>query len=125
LISITAAVLGGTALTGGRATFIGTAVASVLLALIISALPFLGLSAEHGLIITGVLVLLGIVLFQLSDLKELAKRNYKRARRRIVGSRPPKVAEIPEMYPTGVDFAAAGPCSRWIRRSATSRPRTS
>ncbi len=118
LISITAAVLGGTALTGGRATFIGTAVASVLLALIISALPFLGLSAEHGLIITGVLVLFGIVLFQLSDLKELAKRNYKRARRRIVGSRPPKVAEIPEMYPTGVDFAVA-PTGRILLRAGT------
>ena len=45
--------------------------------------------------IIGVLVLLGIVLFQLGDIKELAKRNYKRARRLVVGSRPPKAAEIP------------------------------
>ncbi len=56
--------LGGAALSGGRATFIGATVASVLVALIIAALPFLGLSAEHGMVITGVLVLLGIVLFQ-------------------------------------------------------------
>ncbi|MGZ8582197.1 MAG: amidohydrolase family protein [Actinomycetota bacterium] len=102
--SITAAVLGGAALSGGRATFLGALVASVLLALIISALPFLGLSAEHGLIIIGVLVLLGIVLFQVGDLKELVKRNYKRARRLAIGSRPPKQAEIPDLYPSGVDF---------------------
>jgi cytosine/adenosine deaminase-related metal-dependent hydrolase/ribose/xylose/arabinose/galactoside ABC-type transport system permease subunit len=107
LASITAAVLGGAALSGGRATFLGTTVASVLLALIITALPFLGLSAEHGLIITGVLVLIGIVLFQVGDLKELVKRNYKRARRLVIGSRPPRAAEIPQLYPAGTDFAVA------------------
>lgn len=104
LASITAAVLGGAALTGGRATFIGASVASVLLALILTALPFLGLSTEYGQIITGVLVLLGIVLFQIGDLKELVKRNYKRARRLAMGSRPPKVAELPALYPAGTDF---------------------
>ena len=102
--SITAAVLGGAALAGGRATFLGALVASVLLALIISALPFLGLGAEHGLMIIGVLVLLGIVLFQVGDLKELAKRNYKRARRLVIGSRPPAQAEIPSLYAPGTDF---------------------
>jgi cytosine/adenosine deaminase-related metal-dependent hydrolase/ribose/xylose/arabinose/galactoside ABC-type transport system permease subunit len=105
LNSITAAVLGGAALSGGRATFLGALVASVLLALIISALPFLGLAAEHGLIIVGVLVLLGIVLFQTGDIKELVKRNYKRARRLVIGSRPPKAAEIPDLYPSSPDFA--------------------
>jgi cytosine/adenosine deaminase-related metal-dependent hydrolase/ribose/xylose/arabinose/galactoside ABC-type transport system permease subunit len=97
LSSITAAVLGGAALTGGRATFVGTLVASVLLALIISALPFLGLSTEHGLMITGALVLAGIVLFQLGDLKELVKRNYKRARRLAIGARAPSATELPEL----------------------------
>jgi len=104
LQSVTAAVLGGAALSGGRATFVGAMVASVLLALIISALPFLGLSAEHGLMIIGVLVLLGIILFQAGDMKELVKRNYKRARRLAIGSRPPTVAEIPQLYPAGPDF---------------------
>jgi cytosine/adenosine deaminase-related metal-dependent hydrolase len=115
LASITAAVLGGAALSGGRATFIGASVASVLLALIITALPFLNLSAEYGLMITGLLVLLGIVLFQLGDLKELVKRNYKRARRLAVGSRPPKAAEIPQLYPADVDFAVA-PTGRTLVR---------
>ena len=101
LSSITAAVLGGAALSGGRATFIGGTVASVLLALIIAALPFLGLSAEHGMVITGVLVLLGIMLFQAGDIKELVKRNYKRARRRVIGSRPPTAAVDPRPLPVG------------------------
>jgi 5-methylthioadenosine/S-adenosylhomocysteine deaminase len=104
LNSITAAVLGGAALTGGRATFVGATVASVLLALIISALPFLGLSSEHGLMIIGVLVLVGIALFQVGDLKELVKRNYKRARRLVVGSRVRDSAVLPRFYPPDVDF---------------------
>ena len=54
--------------------------------------------------ITGVLVLLGIVLFQTGDIKELVKRNYKRARRLVIGSRPPAAAEIPDLYPSGPDF---------------------
>ena len=87
LSSITAAVLGGASLAGGRATFVGGLVASLLLALILTVLPYLGLSASDGLIITGALVLLGILLFQVGDLKELIKRNYKRARRLMVGSR--------------------------------------
>ncbi len=104
LNSITAAVLGGASLAGGRATFIGSAVASVLLALIITVLPFLGLSPDDGLMIIGILVLIGIVLFQVGDLKELVKRNYRRARRLVIGSRPPKAAEIPVVYPTDIDF---------------------
>ena len=50
LKSITAAVLGGAALSGGSATFLGAVVASVLLALILTVLPFLGLTGEYGLI---------------------------------------------------------------------------
>ena len=71
LNSITAAVLGGASLAGGRATFVGSSVAAVLLALIITVLPFLGLGPDDGLIIIGVLVLIGIILFQVGDLKEL------------------------------------------------------
>ena len=50
--------------------------ASVLLALILTVLPFLGLTGEYGLIVIGVLVVIGIALYQLSDIKELVKRNY-------------------------------------------------
>ncbi|MFO7299521.1 MAG: amidohydrolase family protein [Actinomycetes bacterium] len=101
LSSITAAVLGGASLAGGRATFIGSSVAAILLALILTVLPYLGLSNSDGLMIIGALVLIGIILFQAGDLKELVKRNYKKARRIVVGSRPPKEVQLPEFFPQG------------------------
>ncbi|CAN5790599.1 hypothetical protein BH23ACT4_BH23ACT4_14000 [soil metagenome] len=105
LNSITAAVLGGASLAGGRATFIGSTVAALLLALILTVLPFLGLSPDDGLMIIGVLVLAGIVLFQVGDLKELVKRNFRRARRLVVGSRLREITAIPAFYPEGTDFS--------------------
>ena len=104
LNSITAAVLGGASLAGGRATFIGGTVAAILLALILTVLPYLGLSPNDGPMIIGILVLIGIVLFQAGDIKELVKRNYKRARRLMIGSRPPKPVDLPALYPAGTDF---------------------
>jgi 5-methylthioadenosine/S-adenosylhomocysteine deaminase len=118
LNSITAAVLGGASLAGGRATFIGGTVAAVLLALIITVLPYLGLSPDDGPMIIGVLVLLGIVLFQLGDMKELVKRNYKRARRLVIGSRPPKTVDLPVFYPSGTDFHVL-PTGRTLVRGGT------
>ncbi|MDX1448966.1 MAG: amidohydrolase family protein, partial [Acidimicrobiia bacterium] len=52
----------------------------------------------------GVLVLVGITLFQVGDMKELAKRNYKRVRRLMLRGRPPATTEIPAVYPEGTDF---------------------
>ncbi|HSJ51594.1 MAG TPA: hypothetical protein VLA90_09945, partial [Actinomycetota bacterium] len=118
LNSITAAVLGGAALSGGRATFLGAVVASVLLALIITVLPFLGLTGEYGLIVIGVLVIIGITIYQLADMKELVKRNYKRARRLMVGSRPPKAAELPSLYASGTDFRVV-PTGRKLIKGGT------
>jgi cytosine/adenosine deaminase-related metal-dependent hydrolase/ribose/xylose/arabinose/galactoside ABC-type transport system permease subunit len=115
LNSITAAVLGGASLAGGRATFIGGTVAAVLLALILTVLPYLNLSPNDGPMIIGGLVLVGIVLFQAGDLKELAKRNYKRARRLMVGSRPPKHAEVPAFYPAGTDFSVVATDRKLIK----------
>jgi cytosine/adenosine deaminase-related metal-dependent hydrolase len=104
LNSITAAVLGGASLAGGRATFIGGTVAAILLALILTVLPYLGLSPNDGPMIIGILVLIGILLFQAGDIKELVTRNYKRARRLVIGSRPPKATDLPTFYPAEVDF---------------------
>ncbi|HEX6196599.1 MAG TPA: amidohydrolase family protein [Jiangellaceae bacterium] len=109
LNSITAAVLGGAALTGGRATFVGSVVASVLLATIITVLPFLGLSADYGLVIIGVLVLIGVILFQVGDLKELIKRNFRRARRIVQGGHPAQTVQLPPVYPDGVPATVDGP----------------
>jgi cytosine/adenosine deaminase-related metal-dependent hydrolase/ribose/xylose/arabinose/galactoside ABC-type transport system permease subunit len=105
LNSITAAVLGGAALSGGRATFVGSTVAAVLLALITTALPFLGLSPTDGTMIIGLLVLAGIILFQVGDLKELVKRNFRRARRLAVGSRVAESVTVPNFYIEGNDFS--------------------
>jgi 5-methylthioadenosine/S-adenosylhomocysteine deaminase len=118
LSSITAAVLGGASLAGGRATFLGSTVAALLLALIITVLPFLGLSPNDGPLIIGVLVLLGIVLFQVGDLKELAKGNYKRARRLVTKNRPPKAPVLPAFYPSGPDFRVA-PSGKTLIRGGT------
>ena len=104
LSSITAAVLGGASLAGGRATFLGGTVAATLLALILTVLPFLGLSPTDGSMIVGILVLIGVILFQFGDIKELVKRNYRRARRLAIGSRPLTTAELPVAYPAGTDF---------------------
>jgi 5-methylthioadenosine/S-adenosylhomocysteine deaminase len=118
LNSITAAVLGGASLAGGRATFIGGTVAAILLALIITVLPYLGLSPDDGPMIIGILVLIGIVLFQLGDIKELVKRNYKRARRLVISRRPPKTADLPVFYPSGTDFRVV-PTGRTLIRGGT------
>jgi 5-methylthioadenosine/S-adenosylhomocysteine deaminase len=118
LNSITAAVLGGASLAGGRTTFIGGTVAAILLALILTVLPYLGLSPNDGPMIIGILVLIGIVLFQLGDIKELVKRNYKRARRLVIGSRPATSAVIPDLYPAGPDFRAV-PTGRMLIQGGT------
>ena len=107
LNSITAAVLGGAALAGGRATFIGSTVAAVLLALIITALPFLELEPTDGPMIIGLLVLAGIMLFQAGDLKQLVKRNFRKARRLVHRSTVVERAAIPDVYPAATNFSVA------------------
>ena len=68
--------------------------------------------------IIGILVLIGILLFQAGDIKELVKRNYKRARRLMIGSRPPKATDLPTFYPSGLDFRVV-PTGRMLIRGGT------
>jgi cytosine/adenosine deaminase-related metal-dependent hydrolase/ribose/xylose/arabinose/galactoside ABC-type transport system permease subunit len=98
LTSIAAAVLGGSSLMGGRGTFIGAIVSALFLTLIINILPLLGLSNVVGLIAVGVLVLLGLAFYQINDLKELIKLNYKRAQRLVRGSRLNQLRDLPKVY---------------------------
>lgn len=98
LTSITAAVLGGTGLAGGRGTFIGAIVASLFLTMIINVLPLLGLTNVVGLITVGVLMLLGVMLYQVGDLKELVKLNFKRLQRLVRGSRLNQLKGLPKVY---------------------------
>jgi 5-methylthioadenosine/S-adenosylhomocysteine deaminase len=115
LSSITAAVLGGASLAGGRATFVGGTGAALLLAVILTVLPYLGLTPADGPMIIGLLLVSGILLYQAGDIKELVNRNYKRARRVVIGSRPPKKADIPQLYPSGNGQKAA-PAGRTLIR---------
>ncbi len=98
LESITAAVLGGAALAGGRATFLGGTVAALLIALIPKSLPYLERPQDDRGMIVGGLVLLGILLLQAGDLKQLATRNFRRARRLVLGANVARGATIPDFY---------------------------
>ena len=63
LTSITAVVLGGTSLLGGRGTFVGTLLGSVLLVQVLNATTFLGLSQMWQYIFQGLLILAAAILF--------------------------------------------------------------
>jgi ribose transport system ATP-binding protein len=63
LASITAVVLGGTSLRGGRGTFIGTALGAVLLMLVLNAASFLGLSQTWQYVFQGALILIAALIY--------------------------------------------------------------
>ena len=63
LASITAVVLGGTSLRGGRGTFIGTALGAVLLMLVLNAASFLGLSQTYQYVFQGALILIAALIY--------------------------------------------------------------
>jgi 5-methylthioadenosine/S-adenosylhomocysteine deaminase len=98
LSSLAAAVLGGASLMGGRGTFIGAIVSALFLTLIINILPLLGLSNVVGLIAIGVLLLLGLIFYQINDIKELIKLNFKRVQRLVKGSTVNQLRDLPKVY---------------------------
>jgi ribose/xylose/arabinose/galactoside ABC-type transport system permease subunit len=63
LSSITAVVLGGTSLRGGRGTFVGTAIGAVLLMEVLSAVAFLGLSQTYQYVFQGALILIAALIY--------------------------------------------------------------
>ena len=66
LTSITAVVLGGTSLLGGRGTFIGTLLGSVLLVQVLNATSFLGLSQMWQYLFQGLLILVAAILYSVA-----------------------------------------------------------
>ncbi len=66
LTSITAVVLGGTSLLGGRGTFVGTLLGSVLLIQVLNATVFLGLSQMWQYIFQGALILAAAILYSIA-----------------------------------------------------------
>ena len=63
LASITAVVLGGTSLKGGRGTFIGTVLGALLLTEVLSMVTFLGLSQTYQYVFQGVLILAAALIY--------------------------------------------------------------
>ncbi len=63
LSSITAVVLGGTSLTGGRGTFIGTVLGAVLLTEVLNAVTFLGLSQTYQYLFQGLLIVTAALIY--------------------------------------------------------------
>ena len=66
LTSITAVVLGGTSLLGGRGTFVGTLLGSLLLVQVLNATTFLGLSQMWQYIFQGLLILVAAIFFSVA-----------------------------------------------------------
>jgi ribose transport system ATP-binding protein len=63
LSSITAVVLGGTSLRGGRGTFIGTVLGAVLLTLVLNAIAFLDLTQTYQFVFQGALILIAALIY--------------------------------------------------------------
>lgn len=63
LSSITAVVLGGTSLKGGRGTFIGTVLGAVLLTEVLNAVTFLGLSQTYQYVFQGALIVAAALIY--------------------------------------------------------------
>ncbi|WP_205965417.1 ATP-binding cassette domain-containing protein [Pseudooceanicola onchidii] len=61
--SITAVVLGGTSLLGGRGTFIGSVLGAILLTEVLNAVSFLGLSQSYQYGFQGLLILLAALIY--------------------------------------------------------------
>jgi ribose transport system ATP-binding protein len=72
LTSVTAVVLGGTSLLGGRGTFIGTVLGALLLQQLLNATTFLGLGSTSQYYFQGLLILVAAVIYT------LARRHRKR-----------------------------------------------
>ncbi|MCF6327369.1 MAG: ABC transporter permease [Devosiaceae bacterium] len=62
LLAITAAIIGGTALTGGRGTVFGAALGALLIAVISSGIVQFGITANWSVFVTGVLIIFAVAL---------------------------------------------------------------
>ena len=66
LDSVTAVVLGGTSLFGGRGTILGTLVGALIVGVVRNGLQLMGISSMYQVLITGVLVILAVAVDQFS-----------------------------------------------------------
>ena len=66
LDSITAVVLGGTSLFGGRGTVLGTLIGALIVGVIRNGLQLIGVASIYQTLITGILVILAVTIDQVS-----------------------------------------------------------
>jgi fructose transport system permease protein len=66
LDSITAVVLGGTSLFGGRGSVVGTLIGALIVGVIRNGLQLIGVASIYQTLITGVLVILAVAVDQIS-----------------------------------------------------------
>jgi fructose transport system permease protein len=60
LNSVTAVVLGGTSLMGGRGNLLGTLVGAIIIGVIINGLTLMGIPSIYQMLITGILIILAV-----------------------------------------------------------------
>src|SRR5881409_1417817 len=70
LDAITAVVLGGTSLFGGRGSVLGSLVGALIVGVFRNGLTLMGVSSVYQILVTGILVILAVVADQLSHRKE-------------------------------------------------------
>ena len=70
LDSITAVVLGGTSLFGGRGNVIGTLIGALIVGIFRNGLVLMGVSSVYQILVTGILVILAVSVDQLTHRKE-------------------------------------------------------
>ena len=71
LDSITAVVLGGTSLFGGRGTVIGTLIGAVIVGVFRNGLTLIGVEPIYQYLVTGILVILAVSIDQLTHRRRL------------------------------------------------------
>ncbi len=89
---ITAVIVGGTKLSGGEGSVIGTALGSVLLGVVATGLSFLEVAQELIYVITGLLILVAVLANQRQEAIAAVRRTARRLRTR----QPPPAADAVE-----------------------------
>ena len=85
LTSIAAVVLGGASLMGGRGSFLGAFLGAIFFTLIVNIMPFLGVNTAVGVITSGALTLLAVMMYS-GRLPTARLRLYLRQKRPLRGA---------------------------------------
>ena len=98
LQAIAAAIIGGTALSGGRGTVLGAAIGSVVIAVIGSGITRFGISANYSTFVTGAMILLAVGVDALDSAgdRSVGRRRRDRALRTMPYASSPREEVTPQ-----------------------------